>query len=158
MDTRNDTQRNHLRPSKPKATRKRTEGDIQAKVVDYLSLLGFIVMRTNAGAIEVAPGRWFHGVPEGYADLHCCAWGMFLAVETKAPRKGLRPKQQEYRDRVEAAGGTYITCHDLGELREALSAAYGPQRVGAWESEGRARQAAKKDQRDALMRKMGQIK
>ena len=146
------------RPPSKKPTRKRTEGDIQAKVVDYLSLLGFIVMRTNAGAIEIAPGRWFHGVPEGYADLHCNAWGMFLAVETKAPKKGLRPKQQEYRERVEATNGTYIACHSLEELKTALVASYGPQRVAAWETAGRERKAAKKAEIDGLKRKNGQIR
>lgn len=144
------------RQSKPKTTRKRTEGDIQAKVVDYLSLLGFGVLRTNAGAIEIAPGRWFHGIKEGGADLHCNAWGLFLAVETKAPKKGLRKNQEAYRDEVESKGGTYIVARSVEELREGLVAAYGAQRVERWESEGRARVAAKRAEIAALKKKMGQ--
>lgn len=145
------------RQAKPKTTRKRTEGNIQAKVVEYLELLGCLVLRTNAGAIEIAPGQWFHGIKEGGADLHCCTpHGCFLAVETKAPKKGLRPKQQEYRQRVEALNGTYITCSSVEALKTALVASYGPQRVASWEAEGQARLAAKRAQREALMKRNGQ--
>jgi hypothetical protein len=136
---------------------KKPEANVAVKIEDYLTLLGCIVMRTNAGAIEIAPGRWFHGVPEGYADYHACTpHGCFLAVETKAPKKGLKPKQQEYQGNVEAHSGTYIIAHSVDELRAGLIAAYGPQTVADWELLGRARANAKADRRDALMKKMGQ--
>lgn len=145
------------RPPSRKPTRKRTEGDIQVKCCEYLAELGMIVMRTNAGAIEVAPDRWFHGVPEGYADVHACTpHGCYLALETKAPKKGLRPKQAEYRDRVKSNAGVYIVAHSVAELRDELCKAYGAQRVGAWESEARARKQAKAELRDALMKRNGQ--
>lgn len=137
---------------------KKPEGDIQAKCVEFMEMLGFVVLRTNAGVWRTAEGNYIHGIQEGGADLHCNAWGAFLAVETKAPKKGLRPKQREYRDKVEARGGTYIAPHSVEELRAELCAAYGPQRVGQWETEGRARVDGKKARVVALKRKMGQIK
>jgi hypothetical protein len=137
---------------------KKPEGDIQKACTEYMEHLGFIVMRTNAGVIKIAEGQYFHGVPEGYADLHCCAWGLFLAVETKAPKKDLKPKQEEYRAKVEAKGGTYIAPHSVAELRTGLVAAYGLQRVAQWEADAASRVNAKAQRREALMRKNGQIK
>lgn len=143
-------------PAKKK--NKRPEGNIQADCVKYLHSLGFIVMRTNAGVWQTIDGYYIHGVPDGYADLHCNAWGLYLAVETKAPGKGLRPAQAAYQAEVEAKGGTYLAVHSVAELRAGLCAAYGPQRVGEWETEGRCRVDAKKAVRDALMKRMGQKK
>lgn len=155
-----DTQFSYVSRRKPAAKKryKKPEGNIQKACTDYMESLGFIVMRTNAGKIEIAKGRWFHGVPEGYADLHCNAWGMFLAVETKAPARGLSPKQREYRDHVLATGGTYIAPHSVPELRAGLCAAYGPQRVAQWEADGATRKAAHDEKINGLKRKMGQIK
>lgn len=143
-----------------KKTYKKPEGNVQKACIDYMTSLGFIVLRTNAGVWQTTDGYYIHGIEEGGADLHCCvtALGAFLAVETKAPSKGLRPKQQEYRDKVEARGGVYLAPHSVAELRDSLCAAYGPQRVAGWEAEATARVDAKKAVRDALMRKMGQKK
>ena len=44
------------------------------------------------------------------------------------------------------------------DLRAALEAAYGPQRVAEWEAQAAARLDAKKAYREALMRKNGQVK
>lgn len=135
---------------------KKPEGNIQKDCTEYMERLGFIVLRTNAGVVKTEAGNYFHGIQDGGADLHCCAWGWFLAVETKAPKKGLRADQQAYQAKVEATGGTYIEAHSVAELRAGLVAAYGPQRVEAWEAQGAARVDAKKAVRDALMKKMGQ--
>lgn len=145
-------------PTPTKKAYKKPEAGIQKACTAYMELLGFIVLRTNAGAIEIAPERWFHGVPEGYADLHCNAWGAFLAVETKAPSKGLKPKQTDYRAKVEATGGTYLAVHSQAELRAGLCAAYGPEKVAQWEAAGHARLQAKKDAISALKKKMGQTR
>lgn len=143
-------------PAPKKRSGKTPEAKVAEKVGEFLSLLGFIWFRTNAGKWQVG-NYWIQGVPEGYADIHACAHGLFLAIETKAPKKGLRPAQKAYRDRVEANGGTYIAPHSVEELRAGLCAAYGPQRVGEWETEGRTRQAAKKAELAALKRRNGQI-
>ena len=137
---------------------KRPEGTIQADCIKYMASLGFIVHRTNAGTWQTIDGHWIHGIEEGGADLHCCAWGLFLAVETKAPKKGLRPAQKVYKAKVEARGGTYLAPHSVDELRAGLVTAYGPQRVDMWEADAASRVDAKKAIREALMRKNGQIK
>lgn len=153
-----DTQRQH--GAKPaKRAYKKPEGAIQAKCIEYMESLGFIVLRTNAGQWQTAQGHYIHGIEDGGADLHCIVWGgLALAVETKAPAKGLRANQQAYRAKVEAKGGTYIACHSAAELRAGLCAAYGPIRVAEWELAGRQQKDAKKARVRELMKKNGQIK
>lgn len=142
-----------------KKTYKKPEGDAAKKIDDYLALIGCINIRTNAGHWVTTEGYHIQGAPEGYADKHnCTPHGMFLAIETKAPKKGLRPEQKAYQALVEAHGGTYIKASSVDELRAGLVKAYGPQVVADWETLGRGRAAAKKAQIAALKQKMGQTK
>lgn len=140
-----------------KKTYKKPEADVGKKIDAYLALIGCIVFRTNAGHWVTVEGYHIQGVPEGYADLHgCTPHGRFLAIETKAPKKGLKSNQEAYQSKVEAHSGTYIKASSVDELRAGLVKAYGPQTVADWEMLGQARSRAKKAQLEALKKGMGQ--
>lgn len=141
-----------------KKTYKKPEGDVAKKIDDYLALLGMINDRTNSGHWETVEGHHIQGAKKGTQDKTCCTpHGRYLAIETKAPKKGQSPAQKERQALVESKGGTYILARSVDDLRHGLVAAYGASRVEAWEREGKARQAAKKAEIDALKRKMGQL-
>lgn len=140
-----------------KKTYKKPEADVGKKIDEYLALIGCINIRTNSGHWVTVEGYHIQGAKEGTQDKTCCTpHGCFLAIETKAPKKGLRPAQQVCQSEVEAHSGTYIKADSVDELRTGLVKAYGLQTVADWEMLGQARQRAKKAQIDALKKGMGQ--
>ena len=76
---------------------------------------------------DVVDGWW--PVPSGYGtnwlDYQGCYKGQFLAIETKAPGKPLRPLQAEVKRRIEKVGGRVFVidsedCDDMRALKEWL--------------------------------------
>lgn len=71
-------------------------------------------------------------VPSGYGESHLdcivCFYGVFIAIETKAPGKGLRALQRDRIRRVHNANGYALVIggpdqtHTLRELQELLDA------------------------------------
>lgn len=146
------------RVQKPaKKAYKKPEADVGKKIDAYLALIGCINIRTNSGHWVTVEGYHIQGAKEGTQDKTCCTpHGCYLAVETKAPKKGLSPAQKARQAEVEAHSGTYIKASSVAELHAGLVAAYGPQTVADWEMLGQARARAKKAQIAQLKQKMGQ--
>lgn len=135
------------------------EAKVTAECDKYLKSIGAIVIRTNAGSWADDQGNVIMGAKAGTSDKVLClppARGRpapFTALELKSPTGRPTEAQKAFRSRVEALGGVYILAHSATELRQALIDHFGETAVFTWEAEGRARQAAKRAQRDALMKK-----
>lgn len=134
MDTRNDTQRNHLRYSPPKRTTRTPEAKVKAQVDAYLKKIGAINIRTNAGSWSDDNGNTIMGAKAGTSDHTCCLpGGAFCAIEDKAEKGRQSDPQKKYQARVEAMGGIYILARSASDVRAALIALYGETVVKGWE-------------------------
>ena len=49
-------------------------------------------------------------------DYYCCIAGLFVAIETKVPGKGLTPRQSDTRSQIIGAGGIVFVIHDENEI------------------------------------------
>lgn len=115
----------HPRPIPP--TRKKkpttepiTESQLQASIIKLLRKHGYIVLRTNAGLINI-DGRWINLGEKDRADLHACGpGGLFIAIEVK--RKGNKPTpgQLKYLEEVKATGGFAFWADDIKTVKEML--------------------------------------
>ena len=142
MDTRNDTQRNHLRISSPK---KRTGQTPEAKVakacIAWLKLCGFYVLRTGAGMVDIGGRKIAIGRAGGH-DYTCCAPnGRYVSVETKSMSGKPSAAQLRQREYILRRNGIVSIPHSLDELQHDMRAAFGVEQVAEWERLGRAKQA-----------------
>lgn len=65
------------------------------------------------------PVQMGYGAPS--LDFICCYYGIYFAIETKAPGKKLTPRQEDTKKRINAAGGrVFIIDGDLDELESWL--------------------------------------
>lgn len=104
-----------------------TEHEIQASILQYLELIGAVAVRVNAGMtfIEGEGGkrRAVRGAPKGCADILCCWHGRYIAIEVKNYRGKTTPAQDDFLNRVRAAGGIAIVARcaeDVEHMLEAL--------------------------------------
>jgi len=92
------------------------ESDLYQPMVEYLTHRGFVAMRINSGKIRVGR-RWIRLAPDGTSDII----GVHLAVEVKKPGEKPSPKQQEFVDRVNMAGGIGIIVESIDDLDTQLN-------------------------------------
>lgn len=89
------------------------EGKVKAKVKKVLKAHGvwyYMPMQNGMGQV---------GIP----DFVCCHRGLFLAIETKAPGKGmesLTANQRARRADILDAKGRYLVISDVADLESAL--------------------------------------
>ncbi len=131
-DTRNSTQRNHLRPPTPKRRTPTPEAKVTAEIKRYLAKIGAHVLRTGAGMAEI-DGRKISIGQVGCSDLTCCIAGVFCAIEIKAGKNKPSEAQQKYLARVAAAGGIACVVWGAADVRAALVARFGEMTVKGWE-------------------------
>ena len=88
------------------------EGRVKAQVKDWLTAQGI----WHFSPVSNGMGR--HGIP----DLICCAGGLFLGIECKAPgKKGtVTPLQRRELARIDQAGGIALVVDDASELPHLL--------------------------------------
>ena len=124
MDSRNDTQRNHLRTPTPKRSGSTPEAKVTAEIKRYLAKIGAHVLRTGAGVAEFN-GRKVSIGQAGCSDLTCCIAGAFVAIEIKSATGQTTPAQDAYLVRVRRAGGLGIVARSADDVRVALVRAFG---------------------------------
>lgn len=76
--------------------------------------------------MPVPNGLGVHGIPDFVGVLY----GLFFAIEAKAPGGKLTPNQERRHEEIRAAGGIVLTVSDAQEVREfldAMEARYGKQ-------------------------------
>lgn len=67
------------------------------------------------------PGRNRQKVKQrGVADLHCCYYGRYVAVENKFGDNGQSSFQKTYQSDIESSGGFYILAYTLDDLIAGL--------------------------------------
>lgn len=141
MDTRNDTQRNHLRYTPPKRSGKTPEAKVAAACVKWLELLDFYVLRTGAGMVEF-DGRKVQVGRAGGHDYTCCAPnGRYVSMEVKSATGAPSPAQLRQRQFILRRNGIVTIPHSLEELKSDMRAAFGADMIERWEAAGKARQA-----------------
>ncbi len=122
MDTRNETQRNHLRYSPPKRSDKTPEAKVSAAVDRYLKSIGALNLRTSAGVAQFGERKVMMGAA-GTSDRTCCIGGRFVAIEIKSATGKPTPSQEQYLARVRAAGGVAIVARSAEDVKAALTEA-----------------------------------
>lgn len=119
------------------------ENAVKNAVIQYLTLIGALVLRVNSGAVkgkyEDKQGRiksrfwwvshWFAGGisfdegKAGISDILCLLpSGKFVAVETKTPQRKdeVTEAQRRFMAEVEARGGISIVATGVEDVQEAL--------------------------------------
>jgi mRNA-degrading endonuclease RelE of RelBE toxin-antitoxin system len=99
-----------------------TEQDIQKQVKDYLSVLGWYVIKNNTvGIYRQDTKRYIPSTSKGLADLTAIKNGRVIMIEIK--RKGNRqsPAQKEFEGKWRLKGGTYWLIYNIDELIEKLN-------------------------------------
>ena len=108
------------------------EADIQRVIIQYLELLGAVVVRVNSGGMKV-DGRFVRfNSEDGCSDLLGCLNGRMIAVETKRPgwtpakpgseRHAREQRQGAFLDRVNRAGGLGMFARSVADVETALRA------------------------------------
>lgn len=135
------SQRAMYHAPKPKQRAGQTpEAKVSKAVEKYLTGIGCLVHRANAGFWRDASGHVIRGMSAGTADfIGALPNAVFLAVECKATT-GTTLLQRRYLDRVTALGGVAIVVHSVEELRAGLVAAFGESVVAGWEASRKTRQ------------------
>lgn len=86
-----------------------TETDIRRQVRDYLRVKGWFVFHILQGGV---------GVYRGITDLIAAKDGRVLFIELKTARGRQSQHQKKFQTDLEAAGGEYVLCRGVDELRE----------------------------------------
>lgn len=116
---------NRLPGNAPK--NKAPERGVKEAVCDWLDAHHIPWNRMNSGKVQIFNPHtrkvyWMQLCKTGTEDISAI-WrgGRYLAIETKAPGKGLGKEQKRRQAEVRAAGGIYIKANSVDELALALS-------------------------------------
>ena len=108
-------------PTKPKTKRAAdSEAAIQKHIINYLTRIGAVVLRTNSGQIATATGHTIRLGAAGTSDLTALHRGIWYSIEVKKPGNHPTPLQSAYLERVNAAGGVGVVATSLDEVMERI--------------------------------------
>ena len=85
-----------------------SESDIRRQVRDYLRVKGWFVFHVLQGL----------GAYKGIPDLIAVRDGRVIFIELKTARGRQSDYQRKFQADLEAAGGEYVLCRGVDELRE----------------------------------------
>ena len=105
------------------------ETSLTRDVIDALNLLpGFLVWRSQAGAVKSRGGGWVHMAPAGTADVVGLygPHGVFFGVETKNTHRDACKcetcvAQRAWGETVVARGGKYMRARSVHAVLRALT-------------------------------------
>ena len=83
------------------------ESEIRAEVKEYLQWTGWFVFHHLQGGV---------GVYRGLPDLQAVRGGKTVYIEVKRPTGKLSEHQRKFKERIEAAGGTYIVARGVADV------------------------------------------
>jgi len=97
------------------------EKELQAQIVQYLTLIGAKVIRVNSGAMSVDNGGKrsyvrFNSAP-GCSDLIVCLRGKFIAIEVKRKNKKPTDLQKSFLESITKAGGMAFVFDDFAMMK-----------------------------------------
>jgi hypothetical protein len=143
-DTRNDTQRSHLRYTPPKRSGKTPEAIVASACVKWLELLDFYVLRTGAGMVEIDGRKISVGRKGGHDYTMCAPNGRFVSMEVKSATGKPSEAQLKQRAYILRRNGVVTIPHSLDELQADMRRAFGDQTIEDWTTLGKARLAEKR--------------
>lgn len=103
-----------------------TESTIQKHIIEYLTRLGFLVIRANSGRSgHVAWLRWWTQdtlpMTTGVSDILALSpGGQVWAIECKRPGGIATPEQQAFLGEVERRGGVGLVAEDVEDVRSII--------------------------------------
>lgn len=97
------------------------ESDIQHGIIEYLELIGALVVKVNNTGIMKANGSYIPPREKGIADILCCYRGRFYAIEVKRPGGKVTPYQEAFLVSVRKAGGIPLVAYSLQEVINEFS-------------------------------------
>lgn len=108
---------------------KDSEKNIQAAILQYLSLRGIFHWRNNSGAFTIPESgnharRYIKMGITGAPDIICVIKGRFVGIEVKGPKGKQRPDQIDYEQRCIKAGGIYYVARSIDQAIEFIEDAY----------------------------------
>ena len=97
------------------------EKDIQAAIMQWLTLKKIFFYRNNVGAFQNAQGNFYRFGHAGAPDIICVSNSRYIGIEVKAPKGKLSPAQEHFRDNLEKAGGVYIIARQVEDVIKFFS-------------------------------------
>lgn len=101
--------------------RRKKESEIQKEIIDYLTLMRWVVVKINNVGIY-SSGRWIPPRQLGISDLICCrpSDGKFFAIEVKRKGNTLSNHQGVFLDQVRQAHGEVLVAYSLDDVIKRL--------------------------------------
>jgi hypothetical protein len=111
------------------------ERKIQLEIVHWLQAHGVPLAVTDAGALhhlgtgtcprcgsKVEVGEHYKcGIPHGWSDITCCfPGGRYVGIEVKSAKGVQSEEQRQHQAIIEAAGGVYLLCRSVEEVKIGL--------------------------------------
>jgi hypothetical protein len=103
---------------KPSPTNSLTDAVVNCLNMRYLC---FAWRQNTTGTYRADLKRFVAPPSTGVSDILCCYRGRLLCLEIKKPREKLKPSQQLFREKVEAAGAIYAIITNLDDLIALLN-------------------------------------
>lgn len=96
------------------------ESDIQSAILRYLQLKHIFHYRNNTGAFRTERGGFYRFGEVGSPDIICVVKGRYIGIECKSSTGKLNENQEDFKERLEDAGGLYITARSLDDVVKIL--------------------------------------
>ena len=107
----------------------RSEAEILAGILGFLSVKGVFAFRNNSGGYSPRPGQFLRFGMKGAADIiGVLPGGLFLAIEVKRDGEDLTRHQKEWGARVTSAGGLYVVARSVEDVLAVLAPGLNLQR------------------------------
>ena len=114
----------HPRPRPPTKPKRKAAADseaaIQKHIINYLTRIGAVVLRTNSGQIATATGHTIRLGAAGTSDLTVLYRGVWYSIEVKKPGNVATALQSAYLERVNTAGGVGFVATSLDEVMQRI--------------------------------------
>jgi penicillin-binding protein-related factor A (putative recombinase) len=102
-----------------------SEAMIQKACMDWLRHLqkteNLVFFRANSWSFRTEQGRYVRTGTPGLSDICAIYKGVFYAFELKTATGRMSQSQKAFQAKLEAAGGRYVLCRSVGDLKEALA-------------------------------------
>ena len=113
---------------------KQTESALQSAIIDFVQWQypEALILRTNSGGTKTISGGWVWFIRwwarlvvseeqhSGACDVHVVYKGKTIAIECKVDDKKPRPKQLQYAEAVEIAGGIYCLAYSIDDVKNCM--------------------------------------
>ena len=100
---------------------KMREKDLQKQIIDYLRLVGFLVVKFNStGIYKKSTGTYIPQPQKGITDLLFWGKGKFGAIECKVKGNKLSPEQIRFGGQMTMHGGRFIVAYSLDDVMMGL--------------------------------------